>query len=161
MASFAASSTRSSSRATASSSTCRRTPPPASGSRARSASSSPRSTAASPTSAPAPAARSTPCCDGRSRARPSGRRARASPTATLGAKATFYELLLENADALELFCALAAASDFLVETLARRPGVFDDVVDRLLTGSRPTRDEVREELRAALARADTQGPERW
>ena len=75
-------------------------------------------------------------------------------TATLGAKATFYELLLENPDALELFCALAAASDFLVETLARRPGVFDEVVDRLLTGDRPTREKVTAEARAALLRED-------
>ncbi|HZU95222.1 MAG TPA: putative nucleotidyltransferase substrate binding domain-containing protein [Planctomycetota bacterium] len=73
-------------------------------------------------------------------------------TATLGAKATFYELLLENQDALELFCSLAAASDFLVETLARRPGVFDEVVDRLLTGARPSREAIIEEARVALAR---------
>jgi glutamate-ammonia-ligase adenylyltransferase len=75
-------------------------------------------------------------------------------TATLGAKATFYELLLESPDVLELFCALAAASDFLVETLARRPGVFDEVVDRLLTGERPSRERVVEEARAALRRGE-------
>src|SRR5581483_7973057 len=76
-------------------------------------------------------------------------------TATLGAKATFYELLLENQDALELFCALAAASDFLVETLARRPGVFDEVVDRLLTGDHPTREAILAEARGALGREDS------
>jgi len=75
-------------------------------------------------------------------------------TATLGAKATFYELLLENQDALELFSALAAASDFLVETLARRPGVFDEVIDRLLTGDRPSREAILAEARAALGRED-------
>jgi glutamate-ammonia-ligase adenylyltransferase len=75
-------------------------------------------------------------------------------TATLGAKATFYELLLEADDALELFCALAAASDFLVEALARRPGVFDEVVDRLLTGERPSREAIVAEAEAALARDD-------
>ncbi|MBI3723816.1 hypothetical protein HY251_07685, partial [bacterium] len=74
-------------------------------------------------------------------------------TATLGAKATFYELLLEDEGALELFVSLAAASDFLVETLARRPGVFDEVVDRLLTGERPTREAIRSEVSAALERA--------
>jgi glutamate-ammonia-ligase adenylyltransferase len=71
-------------------------------------------------------------------------------TATLGAKATFYELLIEDQGALELFCALAAASDFLVETLARRPGVFDEVVDRLLTGDKLDRDAITREALAAL-----------
>jgi glutamate-ammonia-ligase adenylyltransferase len=72
-------------------------------------------------------------------------------TATLGAKATFYELLTEATEALDLFVAVAAASDFLVETLARRPGVFDEVVDRLLTGDRPAPDEIAKEMERALA----------
>jgi glutamate-ammonia-ligase adenylyltransferase len=74
-------------------------------------------------------------------------------TATLGAKATFYELLIEAKDVVELFVALAAASDFLVETLARRPGVFDEVVDRLLTDRRPSAEAITAEMEAALARA--------
>jgi glutamate-ammonia-ligase adenylyltransferase len=75
-------------------------------------------------------------------------------TATLGAKATFYELLTESPDALALFVQLAASSGFLVATLSRRPGVFDEVVDRLLTGFSLEREPIVSDMHAALRRAE-------
>lgn len=71
-------------------------------------------------------------------------------TSNLGAKATVYELMAENPDALALLVDLAAGSDVLAEVLARHPGVFDEVVDRLLTRTPPNGAEVEEEVRRAL-----------
>ncbi|MFC1708191.1 hypothetical protein ACFL59_15470, partial [Planctomycetota bacterium] len=55
--------------------------------------------------------------------------------ATLGAKAVFYDLLAAEPDALELFCRLASESVFLSEVLIRNPGLLDEVIDLLLTGT--------------------------
>ena len=52
---------------------------------------------------------------------------------TLGAKATYLQLLAENPDALQLFVNLASGSRALVEIVCRRPGIFDEVLDRLQT----------------------------
>ncbi len=71
-------------------------------------------------------------------------------TARLGAKATVYELMAEERDALHLLVSLAAGSDVLVDVLAAHPTVLDEVVDRLLTRTPITRDEIEEEVRAAL-----------
>jgi glutamate-ammonia-ligase adenylyltransferase len=54
-------------------------------------------------------------------------------TGTLGGKAVFYQLLAEQADFLDLFVRVAADSAFLTGLLTRSPGVFDELVDRLLT----------------------------
>lgn len=62
--------------------------------------------------------------------------------APLGAKATVFQLLVEAPDLLELLTALAAGSGVLSELLANHPGVFDEVVDRLLTRARLSRAEV-------------------
>ncbi len=58
-------------------------------------------------------------------------------TSTLGAKATFLQLLAADRDALQLFVELASTGGALVETLCRHPGVFDEVLDRL-QAARPT-----------------------
>lgn len=71
-------------------------------------------------------------------------------TSNLGAKATVYELWAEHPDALALLVDLAAGSDVLTEVLALHPGVFDEVVDRLLTRAPPRAAEVEEEVRRAL-----------
>ncbi|RMG15808.1 MAG: hypothetical protein D6731_07590 [Planctomycetota bacterium] len=77
-------------------------------------------------------------------------------TAPLGAKATVFELFAENDDAFELLCALAAGSDALVVTCANHPEVFDEVVDRLLTGAVVDPHAVRADASATLA---ARGPE--
>jgi glutamate-ammonia-ligase adenylyltransferase len=71
-------------------------------------------------------------------------------TANLGAKATVWQLLAEDPDALGLLVDLAAGSDVLPAVLARHPGVFDEVIDRLLTRARPARAEVEAEVLATL-----------
>ncbi|MEZ6183943.1 MAG: hypothetical protein R3F62_02910 [Planctomycetota bacterium] len=71
----------------------------------------------------------------------------------LGAKATVYELWSEQPDALELLVALAAGSDVLSTLLARHPGVFDEVIDRLLTRAPVHAQDVLSEVRFALTSA--------
>lgn len=71
-------------------------------------------------------------------------------TANLGAKATVYELMAQDPDALGLFVGLAAGSDALTETLALHPGVLDEVIDRLLTRTPSTAAEVGAEAAAVL-----------
>src|SRR5690606_22819909 len=52
--------------------------------------------------------------------------------------------------ALHLLVSLAAGSDVLVEVLAAHPGVLDEVVDRLLTRTPVSREEIEAEVAAAL-----------
>ena len=73
---------------------------------------------------------------------------------TLGAKATFLQLLFHKDDTLNIFIRLAETSDFLVQSLARRPGVFDDVIDRLQTKHRVTPESLKVELDHALERPE-------
>lgn len=68
----------------------------------------------------------------------------------LGAKAMFYQLLLESPDTLQLFVKLCSASEFLIETLARMPRVMDHVFDMLMTNERPKLEVLLEECRQAL-----------
>lgn len=74
-------------------------------------------------------------------------------TSNLGAKATVYELMASEPDALQLFVDVAAGSDVLTETLALHPGVLDEVIDRLRTRTGSTAAEVEEEAAAILADA--------
>jgi glutamate-ammonia-ligase adenylyltransferase len=76
--------------------------------------------------------------------------------AMLGGKAVFYQLLAEQPAGggtapIEVFVRLAADSPLLTGELSRTPGLFDEVVDLLLTGARVTRAEV--SARAAALRA--------
>ncbi|MDF1661679.1 MAG: hypothetical protein P1V97_07895 [Planctomycetota bacterium] len=73
---------------------------------------------------------------------------------TLGAKATFLQLLLQKDDTLKIFIRLAETSDFLIQSLARRPGVLDEVIDRLQTNQRVTKESIDRELALALNRPD-------
>lgn len=73
--------------------------------------------------------------------------------APLGAKATVFQLLAEAPDLLDLLSALAAGSGVLSELLANHPGVFDEVVDRLLTDAPIHRSEIEEAARGASSRA--------
>lgn len=74
-------------------------------------------------------------------------------TSNLGAKATVYELMTREPDALGLFVNLAAGSDVLTETLTMHPGVLDEVIDRLRTRTASSADEVQAEAAAILAAA--------
>ncbi|MCO5169305.1 MAG: hypothetical protein M9894_23420 [Planctomycetes bacterium] len=78
-------------------------------------------------------------------------------TSNLGAKATVYELMAQDPDALGLFVSLAAGSDALTETLALHPGVLDEVIDRLLTRTPSTAAEVEAEAAAILEVAPDPG----
>lgn len=73
---------------------------------------------------------------------------------TLGAKATFLQLLLQKDDTLKIFIRLAETSDFLIQSLARRPGVLDEVIDRLQTNQRVTPESMQRELELALKKSD-------
>jgi [glutamine synthetase] adenylyltransferase / [glutamine synthetase]-adenylyl-L-tyrosine phosphorylase len=73
---------------------------------------------------------------------------------TLGAKATFLQLLLEKDDSLKIFIRLAETSDFLIQTLARQPGVLDEVLDRLQTRYKATPESMKVELDLGLQRDD-------
>jgi [glutamine synthetase] adenylyltransferase / [glutamine synthetase]-adenylyl-L-tyrosine phosphorylase len=55
---------------------------------------------------------------------------------TIGARATFLQLLLQGDDVLRIFIRLAETGDFLIRTLARQPGVLNEVIDRLQTNHR-------------------------
>lgn len=67
-------------------------------------------------------------------------------TGRLGAKSVFYQLLAEEEDVLELFVTLSAWSYFLVDVLSGTPGLFDELVDALLTGRKVTPETLREGL---------------
>nr|MBA3686206.1 hypothetical protein [Planctomycetota bacterium] len=57
--------------------------------------------------------------------------------ATVGGRATFYDLLAGNAKVLRMFCDLAGWANYLVALLAEVPGLPDELVDSLnLPGKR-------------------------
>lgn len=74
-------------------------------------------------------------------------------TAMLGGKSVFYQLLAEQPSILDLFVRLASDSPFLLGLLTQNPGLFDEVVDLLLTGERVTVERVLARLATGPAAA--------
>lgn len=57
-------------------------------------------------------------------------------TASVGAKAVFFQMLSENPQALEIFVDLCAWSQFLSDILIKSPGMLDQLIDSLVIGER-------------------------
>lgn len=55
-------------------------------------------------------------------------------TASVGAKAVFFQMLSENPQALEIFIDLCAWSQFLSDILIKSPGMLDQLIDSLVIG---------------------------
>ncbi len=53
---------------------------------------------------------------------------------TLGARSVFYQLLAESEPALLLVLEIAGRSTYAIEVLRAYPGLFDEVIDAILTG---------------------------
>ncbi|MBN1419156.1 MAG: hypothetical protein JXP34_10290 [Planctomycetes bacterium] len=70
--------------------------------------------------------------------------------ATLGAPSVFYQLLSEDEPALRLFLDIAAHARLVVDILRGAPGIFDEVVDALLTGQPFDRFALTERLRQSI-----------
>ncbi|MCR4317532.1 MAG: bifunctional [glutamate--ammonia ligase]-adenylyl-L-tyrosine phosphorylase/[glutamate--ammonia-ligase] adenylyltransferase [Planctomycetes bacterium] len=71
-------------------------------------------------------------------------------TMSCGAKMTFFELMSENPDTLELFLDISSWSQFLADILTSFPGLIDEFVDLLMTRSQAQRRDMRAELRARM-----------
>ena len=69
---------------------------------------------------------------------------------TLGAPATFYQLLAERPETCHLFVDLFGRSRFISELLLNHPGTLDESIDCLRTGSRISEDGLIDELRETL-----------
>ncbi|MFQ5655662.1 MAG: hypothetical protein ACE5GW_13150, partial [Planctomycetota bacterium] len=70
---------------------------------------------------------------------------------TLGAPATFYQLLAEEPENCSLFVDLFGRSRFLSDLLLDHPGILDEVIDRLRTGEKIVEGNLMRDLRRALA----------
>src|SRR5207237_8948745 len=75
-------------------------------------------------------------------------------TASLGAKATLWELFSFNKPTLKLYVDLCAWSQFLSEILINNPGMIDELLDSLVLNQPRTAAELRAEL-AELCRGAT------
>ena len=75
-------------------------------------------------------------------------------TASLGAKATLWELFSFNKPTLKLYVDLCAWSQFLSEILINNPGMIDELLDSLVLNQPRTAEELRTEL-AELCRGAT------
>jgi glutamate-ammonia-ligase adenylyltransferase len=67
-------------------------------------------------------------------------------TASLGGKATLWELFSFNPPSLKLYVELCASSQFLSEILIANPGMIDELLDSLVLNQPRTLAELREEL---------------
>jgi glutamate-ammonia-ligase adenylyltransferase len=74
-------------------------------------------------------------------------------TASLGAKAIFFELMAEDPRALHLFGSIAAHSNWLSDILTRRPGLVDEFIDELQTFASLDRTALRRQLMDRMALA--------
>ncbi|MCQ4574917.1 MAG: bifunctional [glutamate--ammonia ligase]-adenylyl-L-tyrosine phosphorylase/[glutamate--ammonia-ligase] adenylyltransferase [Candidatus Brocadiales bacterium] len=74
-------------------------------------------------------------------------------TASLGAKTIFFQMLVENPQALEVFVDLCAWSQFLSDILIKNPGMVDQLIDSLIIGEHKDTKEMTAELSAIMAHA--------
>ncbi|MEE8142247.1 MAG: hypothetical protein V3T77_04035 [Planctomycetota bacterium] len=71
---------------------------------------------------------------------------------TLGAPATFYQLLAERPENCTLFVDLFGRSRFISDLLLDQPGILDEVIDRLRTGTKIEEESLVRDLREMLTR---------
>lgn len=78
-------------------------------------------------------------------------------TASVGAKAVFFQMLSENPQALEIFVDLCAWSQYLSDILIKSPGMLDQLIDSLVIGEHKDTKQMIGEL-ASLLKASTDKP---
>ncbi|MBI4007096.1 MAG: bifunctional [glutamate--ammonia ligase]-adenylyl-L-tyrosine phosphorylase/[glutamate--ammonia-ligase] adenylyltransferase [Planctomycetes bacterium] len=71
-------------------------------------------------------------------------------TASVGAKAVFFQMLSENPQALEIFVDLCAWSQFLSNILIKSPGMLDQLIDSLVIGEHKDTKQMIGELGSLL-----------
>ncbi|MGR3309179.1 MAG: bifunctional [glutamate--ammonia ligase]-adenylyl-L-tyrosine phosphorylase/[glutamate--ammonia-ligase] adenylyltransferase [Candidatus Brocadiales bacterium] len=71
-------------------------------------------------------------------------------TASVGAKAVFFQMLSENPQALEIFVDLCAWSQFLSDILIKSPGMLDQLIDSLVIGEHKDTKQMIGELASLL-----------
>lgn len=75
-------------------------------------------------------------------------------TASLGGKATLWELFSFSPPSLKLYVELCASSQFLSEILITNPGMIDELLDTLVLNQPRTLAELRQELTELCRNAD-------
>jgi glutamate-ammonia-ligase adenylyltransferase len=75
-------------------------------------------------------------------------------TASLGGKATLWELFSFNPPSLKLYVELCASSQFLSEILITNPGMIDELLDSLVLNQPRTQAELQQELTELCRNAD-------
>jgi glutamate-ammonia-ligase adenylyltransferase len=78
-------------------------------------------------------------------------------TASVGAKAVFFQMLSENPQALEIFVDLCAWSQYLSDILIKSPGMLDQLIDSLIIGEHKDTKQMIGEL-ASLLKTRTDKP---
>ena len=79
-------------------------------------------------------------------------------TGSLGARAELWELFRVHPPSLRLVVDLCARSQFLTDLLVSNPGMTDDLMDSLVLGRPPSRDELETELTGLLRGAEDPQP---